>query len=76
MMSRKIICLALILAMLGALPVGHGESDKPIGERRRSSLAAGFGHTVGLKADGTAVAVGYIIAGQCEAEGWTNIQVP
>ena len=36
-------------------------------------VAAGFDHTVGLKADGTAVAVGSNSFGQCDVEGWTDI---
>jgi len=34
---------------------------------------AGYGHTVGLKFDGTVVAVGYNGWGQCEVGGWTDI---
>ena len=37
------------------------------------SLAAGHWHTVGLKRDGTVVAVGSNISGQCEVSGWTDI---
>jgi hypothetical protein len=33
-------------------------------------VAAGWDHTVGLKADGTAVAVGYNGYGQCEVGSW------
>lgn len=29
-MNRKIICLVLVLALLGALPAGYAESDQPI----------------------------------------------
>jgi len=36
-------------------------------------VAAGVWHTVGLKADGTVVAVGYNAEGQCEVGGWTDI---
>jgi len=37
-------------------------------------VAAGFVHTVGLKTDGTVVAVGYNSDGQCDVSGWTGIQ--
>ncbi len=40
---------------------------------RRSSLAAGWNHTVGLKSDGTVVAVGSSYSGKCNVDGWTDI---
>jgi alpha-tubulin suppressor-like RCC1 family protein len=36
-------------------------------------VAAGVGHTVGLKSDGTVVAVGYNEYGCCNVGGWTDI---
>ena len=36
-------------------------------------IAAGSNHTVGLKADGTVVAVGYNRYGSCNVRGWTDI---
>ena len=36
-------------------------------------VAAGGYHTVGLKSDGTVVAVGYNSAGQCNVGNWTDI---
>jgi alpha-tubulin suppressor-like RCC1 family protein len=36
-------------------------------------VAAGYWHTVGLKSDGTVVAVGYNYYGQCDVGGWTDI---
>ena len=39
----------------------------------RETLAAGSLHTVGLKADGTVVAVGYNGDGQCDVSDWTDI---
>jgi alpha-tubulin suppressor-like RCC1 family protein len=36
-------------------------------------VAAGWYHTVGLKSDGTVVAVGYNDYGQCNLVGWTDI---
>jgi hypothetical protein len=38
-----------------------------------SQIAAGWGHTVGLKSDGTVVAVGGNPSGQCSVTGWINI---
>ena len=37
------------------------------------AIAAGSLHTVGLKADGTVVAVGYNKCGQCNVSSWTDI---
>src|SRR3989304_8446847 len=36
-------------------------------------VAAGFYHTVGLKDDGTVVAVGENLYGQCDADSWEDI---
>ena len=37
-------------------------------------VAAGFENTVGLKADGTVVAVGWNFYGQLDVDSWTGIQ--
>ncbi|MFQ8837636.1 MAG: hypothetical protein ACLR8L_07105 [Oscillospiraceae bacterium] len=37
------------------------------------AVAAGVFHTVGLKSDGTVVAVGYKEDGQCDVSGWRDI---
>ena len=37
------------------------------------AIAAGGDHTVGLKSDGTVVAVGADNFGQCDVSGWTDI---
>ncbi|HEX7058218.1 MAG TPA: RCC1 domain-containing protein, partial [Bacilli bacterium] len=39
----------------------------------KHAIAAGCRHTVGLKADGTVVAVGNNRYGQCDVSGWRNI---
>ncbi len=46
-------------AARGALPTGR--------------LAVGFYHTVGLKSDGTVLAVGRSDEGQCNVTGWTDV---
>lgn len=38
------------------------------------TIAAGRRHTVGLKSDGTVVAVGNNEYGQCDVCGWRGIQ--
>ncbi len=40
---------------------------------QRNAVAAGGYHTVGLRADGTAVAAGYNGDGQCDVSGWQEI---
>ncbi|MFO7255881.1 MULTISPECIES: RCC1-like domain-containing protein [Limnochorda] len=42
----------------------------------RSPIAAGDRHTVGLRADGTVLAVGDNRAGQCEVSRWRDIRLP
>ena len=42
----------------------------------RDTISAGYDHTVGLKADGTVVAVGDNEYGQCDVSGWQNIKLP
>ena len=37
-------------------------------------VAAGEWHVVGLKSDGTVVAVGWNTEGQCDIDGWTDIK--
>ncbi|MCR8632170.1 RCC1-like domain-containing protein [Paenibacillus radicis (ex Xue et al. 2023)] len=42
----------------------------------KDTIAAGRRHTVGLKSDGTMVAVGDNEYGQCDVGGWSGIQLP
>ena len=44
-----------------------------LSERKKVIIAGGDGHTVGLKADGTVVAVGDNEYEQCNVSGWSNI---
>lgn len=39
----------------------------------RETISAGYSHTVGLKSDGTVVAVGSNYDGRCAVSGWTDI---
>ncbi|MBR3803438.1 MAG: TIR domain-containing protein [Clostridia bacterium] len=39
----------------------------------RDTVAAGYDHTVGLKSDGTVIAVGNNDCGQCDVTNWKNI---
>ena len=40
---------------------------------KQGNISAGYSHTVGLKSDGTVVAVGDNYNGRCDVEGWTDI---
>ncbi|WP_240986091.1 RCC1 domain-containing protein [Acididesulfobacillus acetoxydans] len=40
------------------------------------AVAAGCAHTIGLKSDGTVVAVGDNEYGQCDVSDWRGIQLP
>ncbi|MEH7753854.1 RCC1 domain-containing protein, partial [Bacillus toyonensis] len=40
------------------------------------AIAAGCAHTVGLKSDGTVVAVGNNEFGQCDVGSWSGILLP
>ncbi len=42
----------------------------------KETIAAGRRHTVGLKSDGTVLAVGDNKYGQCDISGWRGIQMP
>ncbi len=39
----------------------------------KNIIAAGYRHTIGLKSDGTVVAVGDNKYGQCDVSGWHDI---
>ncbi|HSW56945.1 MAG TPA: hypothetical protein VLH15_00925 [Dehalococcoidales bacterium] len=61
-----LILLALLITLMGAAVPAQAFSTTPM-------VAAGYGHTVGLKADGTVVAVGDNDYDQCNVDGWTGI---
>ncbi|WP_312888630.1 RCC1-like domain-containing protein [Clostridium bowmanii] len=42
----------------------------------KDTLTAGRRHDLGLKSDGTVVAVGDNEYGQCDVRGWGGIQLP
>jgi len=59
--------LTLLVAM--SSPVYPQEATISV----QPQVEAGGYHTVGLKSDGTVVAVGYNYGGQCNVSGWTGI---
>jgi len=56
------------ITMLGSYSITANFVRKPT-----PMVAGGYGHTVGLKSDGTVVAVGYNAHGQCNVGGWMDI---
>lgn len=42
-------------------------------EQNAIAISAGFGHTVGVKNDGTVIATGYNNSGQCDVSSWSDI---
>jgi len=63
------VSIFLVAAALIAGMVGCGQPEPEY----TSMVAAGGYHTVGLKDDGTVVAVGWNELGQCNVGGWTDI---
>ena len=57
---------------LSGLLSSKGGSEK-LTIQESATISAGGGHTVGLKKDGTAVAVGYNGYGQCDVSNWKDI---
>ena len=84
MKNIKMLLLALLAIVLTfglALPASaEGASTMALNiasvmEQGQSApmVAAGYYHTVGLKADGTVVAIGDNSYGQCDVDGWEDI---
>ena len=68
-MSRKILSTIIVFTMIFTLLPGLS----PVQAAVAPMVAAGEYHTVGLKSDGTVVAVGYNGNGQCNVGSWTDI---
>ena len=67
---KKLITLLLTALLCLSLCACGAEGSSAAGG---DVLFAGVYHTVGLKADGTVVAVGRKDDGRCEVGGWTDI---
>jgi alpha-tubulin suppressor-like RCC1 family protein len=67
------ILFALVLVVSLGLATALVLADVSPGWTDITQVAAGSYHTVGLKTDRTAVAVGSNGLGQCDVGGWTNI---
>lgn len=74
-----LIATILLLGMIIAIAVGTTAPNKETKDVATGvnpkivSISTGFYHTVGLKDDGTVVAVGDNKYGQCNIENWTDI---
>ena len=66
---RLSLVLVLVFSLSAVLPVHRVQADSPVNPQ----VAAGWRHTVGLKADGTVVAKGNNSFGQLNVSGWTGI---
>jgi len=64
--SWRGIGVLMVMAAILLIPCPRAEAAK-------AQVAAGAEHTVGLKSDGTVVAVGYDLYGETEVGSWTNI---
>jgi alpha-tubulin suppressor-like RCC1 family protein len=64
------VVLMVSLGLVTAVPV---LADASPGWTNITRVAAGQEYTVGLKSDGTVVAVGHNDFGQCDVGGWVNI---
>ena len=68
--SQRLETLSVVVLIVAVLSVTPTKAQNLPEE---GIVAAGNGHTVGLKADGTVVAAGDNYYGQCEVSAWTDI---
>jgi len=74
MRSVLIISAASLLLSCGMLPPKGKPPVKAASCSNIAPIAGGLYHTVGLKEDGTVVAVGKDLYGQMNVSSWTNIK--
>ena len=67
------LAVVVILGIVGLWFFHNSGSEASLPIQANTTIAAGIDHTVGIKADGSVVAVGKNDAGQCDVSGWTNI---
>jgi len=66
-MKRLGLLFIMVIFVAGIVGCGQPEPEYT------PMVAAGSHHTVGLKSDGTAVAVGDNDYGQCDVENWSDM---
>lgn len=71
--AAVIIVAAFILIISGQNPMFKGQYQDAQKWSDIIAVSQGTGHAVGLKKDGTVVAVGFNSDGQCNIEDWRNI---
>jgi len=67
---KRISIFLIVIALIAGIVGCDGGDSEP---EYTPMVAAGGVHTVGLKSDGTVVAVGWNDFGQCEVGDWTDI---
>ena len=68
---------AIAFSQMGDYKVAAAQASALWNEiARRDTIAAGSYHTIGLKSDGTVVAKGYNISGQCDVSRWRRMKLP
>ncbi len=79
LISNDLLHAAMLFGSLGDFHDAKARSREILSEIRKNqilrttSIAAGSFHTVGLKTDGTVIAVGRNSDGQCDVSGWADI---
>jgi len=68
---RSIFAVLLAVAILVLAGCAAKPEDKK--ENIQNSIAVGYGHTLGLKSDGTMVAIGFNDDGQRNVQEWSDI---
>ena len=72
----SIFVLSSIISCLNSLHSKRNEKNLKQKRWSKDTIAAGRRHSVGLKSDGTVIAVGDNDYGQCDVSGWRSIQLP
>lgn len=75
-MKKAISFLTGIVCIFSLTACGDSGNDERSFESSRincGNISAGDHHTIGVRSDGTVMAVGWNEVGQCDVSDWTNI---